>query len=67
MCSDNIKVLSQIRVVASCGEGLIDTVMGLLTSDAMLGAVFCLYNKFYSFRHDLLVLTVTAIYAKQLS
>lgn len=44
MCSDNIKMLSQIRVVASCGEGLIDTVMGLLTSDAMLGAVFCLYN-----------------------
>ena len=41
MGSDNVKVLSQIRVVASCGEGLIDTVMGL-TSDAMLASCLLL-------------------------
>ena len=43
MGSDNVKVLFQIRVVASCGEGLIDTVMGSLLTRC-LGAVFCLYN-----------------------
>ena len=66
MGSDNVKVLFQIRVVASCGEGLIDTVMGLLSLLTRCLELSFAYVIFYSFRHDLLVLTVTAIDAKQL-